>query len=367
MIRKSGFRTLTSLVLIAAFVFMVIPSFTASADLTEGFDDITLLAGTGWAMQNNSNPLGVTGWFQGNDVVFPSQSGAATSYIAANYNNTSGVGTISNWLISPVFSINTNDTITFYARAADGGWADRLQVRMSLNGASTDVGATATSVGDFTELLLDINPTYQGGVFPNTWTLHTITITGVNTPTDGRIAFRYFVENGGPSGANSDFIGIDTFDYVDVAPPAPPAGDDDDDAAEVYVPSAADHARAQAPLCADMDGSTDEAVRANMSGGEVPGGGVYCRMLDDNMGMMVGNADLMEMHPMHAVDVFGMAGTTSHTSFNSSVEICLAGTGQLAFLDASAMPRTLSWLPTTYYGGYSCARIYGAGTVVLVP
>jgi hypothetical protein len=83
--------------------------------------------------------------------------------------------------------------------------------------------------------------------------------------------------------------------------------------------------------------------------------------------MAVGNADLMEMHPIHAVDVYGMAGAVSHTSFNSSVEICLAGTGQLAFLDASAMPRTLSWLPTTYSGGYSCGRIYGAGTVVLVP
>ena len=31
---------------------------------------------------------------------------------------------------------------------------------MSTNGASIDVGATATSVGDFATLLLDINPTY---------------------------------------------------------------------------------------------------------------------------------------------------------------------------------------------------------------
>ena len=38
-----------------------------------------------------------------------------------------------------------------------------------------------------------------------------MTVTGVATATLGRLAFRYFVENGGPTGANSDYIGIDTF------------------------------------------------------------------------------------------------------------------------------------------------------------
>src|SRR5207248_557682 len=56
--------------------------------LAEGFDNITTLVPGGWAMRNNSNPLGATGWFQGNS--FTSQSGAPTSYIAANYNNGAG-------------------------------------------------------------------------------------------------------------------------------------------------------------------------------------------------------------------------------------------------------------------------------------
>src|SRR5204862_2232688 len=91
--------------------------------------------------------------------------------------------------------------------------ADRLQVRMSTNGASTDVGATATSVGDFQTLLLDINPTYTLTGYPNAWTQFTVTVSGVPSPTTGRLAFRYFVENGGPTGANSDYIGIDTFQF----------------------------------------------------------------------------------------------------------------------------------------------------------
>jgi hypothetical protein len=37
---------------------------------------------------------------------------------------------------------------------------------MSTNGASTNVGSTATGVGDFTTLLLDINPNYTIGETP---------------------------------------------------------------------------------------------------------------------------------------------------------------------------------------------------------
>ncbi len=35
----------------------------------------------------------------------------------------------------------------------------------------------------------------------------------------GRFAFRYFVENGGPSGSNSDYIGIDTLTITPVPEP----------------------------------------------------------------------------------------------------------------------------------------------------
>src|SRR5437868_13139712 len=109
--------------------------------------------------------------------------------------------------------------MTFYTRTVDAPmFPDRLQVRMSTNGGSSNVGTTATDVGDFTTLLLDINPNYTTTGYPSVWTQFTVTVTGVPSFTTGRLAFRYFVENGGPTGANSDYIGIDTFQFNDNSP-----------------------------------------------------------------------------------------------------------------------------------------------------
>jgi len=136
--------------------------------LSEGFDDINTLAGSGWAQINRSSPPGTTGWFQGNPNTFASQAGAANSYIAANFNNTAVQGTISNWLITPVQTLQNGAQLTFYTRISNPNFPDRLQVRMSLNGASTNVGSSATDVGDFTTLLLDINPNYTGRLITRT-------------------------------------------------------------------------------------------------------------------------------------------------------------------------------------------------------
>ncbi|MFO7680897.1 MAG: choice-of-anchor J domain-containing protein, partial [Chloroflexota bacterium] len=184
-----------------------------NASWSEGFDDITLLPGMGWAIINNSTPVGTATWFQGNTAVFSAHSGAANSYIGVNFNSTTGANTISNWLLTPEMTMVNGDELTFWTRRTTSAFQDRLQVRLSTNGGSTDVGATPTSVGDFTELLLDINPTYAAGGYPQVWTEYTITISGLSGPANGRFAFRYFVENGGPSGANSDYIGIDTVSF----------------------------------------------------------------------------------------------------------------------------------------------------------
>ena len=53
---------------------------------------------------------------------------------------------------------------------------------MSTNGTSQNVGTTATSVGDFTTLLLDINPTYTTTGYPNVWTNFVVTISGLAGP-----------------------------------------------------------------------------------------------------------------------------------------------------------------------------------------
>ena len=188
-------------------------SYDSPADFSEDFADITSLAG--WFTQNNSNPLGSTSWFQGNDTVFPAHAGASTAYIAANFNNTAGVGTISNWLLTPELTLNNGDTFSFWTRTATGSiWPDRLEVRLSTAGASTNVGSGAADVGDFTTLLLEVNPTLTTGGYPEVWTQYTATLSSIPAGTTGRFAFRYYVTNGGPSGSNSNYIGIDTVEYV---------------------------------------------------------------------------------------------------------------------------------------------------------
>lgn len=191
---------------------------------SESFNDITTLAGSGWVMTNASVAVGSTSWFQGNPVSasgpFDSYNGAANAYIGANYNNTGSVGTISNWLMTPNRTFRNGDVLTFYTRKpSPDTYADRLEVRLSTNGASTSVG-TGSGTGDYTTLLLSVNPSLTLGVYPTTWTMYTVTISGLPAPTSGRIAFRYFVTSAGLSGTNSDYIGIDQVDYTPYVCPA---------------------------------------------------------------------------------------------------------------------------------------------------
>ncbi len=178
--------------------------------IDEGFNDITTLTGAGWFMKNNSAPIGTTNWFQGSDTVFPAYDGGATAYIGANFNNTAGAGVISNWLLTPEISLTNGTTVSFWTRTSSTSqWADRLQVRVSTAGASTNVGSSATSVGDFTSLVLEINEVENPTGYPNAWTQYTATLSGIPGGTTGRIAFRYYVSDGGPGGNGSNYIGID--------------------------------------------------------------------------------------------------------------------------------------------------------------
>ncbi|CAM3426128.1 T9SS-dependent choice-of-anchor J family protein [Aequorivita lipolytica] len=181
----------------------------AATLLTEGFDDITTLPGAGYSLVNASDIPGATNWFQGNDVVFPSQSGGPTSYIGANFNNTSG-SVINNFMITPVLNLENGDEIIFWTRTTTAStFPDRLEVRLDPTGANTNPTGPA-SVGSYTELLLEINPTLVTGVYPDVWTEFTATVSGLTGATDTRVAFRYWVTDGGPAGSNSDYIGIDS-------------------------------------------------------------------------------------------------------------------------------------------------------------
>ena len=185
----------------------------AIPQLSEGFNSVVP---SGWSVQNNSSPVGGTSWLQGNSaILFPANSGAANSYAAANSNSVANSGTISTWLISPVVNLANGDIISFYSRTVDiPTHPDRLQLRLSISGSSTDVGTLPTDIGQFTVLLTDINPTLSTTGYPSSWTKFTATIAGLSAPTTGRFAFRYFVTSGGSSGINSDYIGIDDVNYT---------------------------------------------------------------------------------------------------------------------------------------------------------
>jgi hypothetical protein len=210
---------------IAACAMALLFSGNAAAQtFVEEFDDTTTTFAAGWSHVNMSNPPGTNNvWFDGNSTVFAANSGAG--YIAVNYNSTAGAGTISQWLFSPTRTLMNGDMISFWTRTVDTGgtvYPDRLQVRLSQSGNSVDVGVDELSFGDFDTLLLDINPTYSAMGFPtgypHFWNMYSITLAGLPSQgVSGKFAFRYFVENGGPSGANSDYIGIDLCTYTAIS------------------------------------------------------------------------------------------------------------------------------------------------------
>ncbi len=171
-------------------------------------------------------------------------------------------GFISNYLISPELTMQNGDKIVFYARAqllggataADStDWANRLQVKINKNNTGTYVGSiqnhwswlfTSTSEeaqdnpGDFDVTILDINPflhewhkvvpgtsvidnrgytaTTNVQAFPIRWTRFEAKVFGLDAPTKGRFAFRYFVPGGDPNNGYASGVGIDQIEYISV-------------------------------------------------------------------------------------------------------------------------------------------------------
>ncbi len=198
--------TFNEITLLMAAMFMAVGMNAQLLD--EGFDDITTL--TDWDQVNASDPLGTTDWFQGG-TSFDAFDGPPTAWIGANFNNTTGAtGTINNFLITPVLTLSDGDEISFYTRTVAGSdFPDRLEVRLSTDGAGSTNPSGGTDVGSYTILLEEINPNLTVGGYPETWTQFTITLSGIGTDVDSRIAFRYSVTDAGPSGTNSNIIGID--------------------------------------------------------------------------------------------------------------------------------------------------------------
>ncbi|MBC7881433.1 MAG: choice-of-anchor J domain-containing protein [Anaerolineae bacterium] len=233
-------NSLSKVILLTALASAItVPANAAGLNtLNEGFNNISTLALSGWAFQNNSNPTpaettSTANWGQGvagNPI--NAQSGAANSYISVSgEDSTAGDangenGTVSNWLITPELNFQ-GSYFTFFTRTSLGAPnPPYLEVRLSNNGSSTNVGSTASDVGDFTTVItalgsLDGSVTYPGALSTsNAWQAYTFL---VSTSGSGRIAFRYYTPNGGPNGAQSSLIGIDTVSYGNLStPPSTP-------------------------------------------------------------------------------------------------------------------------------------------------
>lgn len=208
-------RKLTLLLIAATCVF----GMNGQIVLTQNFNATSSVVAapvtaTSWVRVNNSQPVGNNSWFMGNPGVFTSYNGADSAYFAANFFSTLGTGTISSWLISPTVSLANGGVFQFATRttSATAINPDRLELYMS-QGTGTNVGSTSTSLGTFSTQLVSVNPSLTTTGYPGVWTVYSATVSGITGTVAGRFGFRYSVPNGGPTGANSNYIGIDAVQY----------------------------------------------------------------------------------------------------------------------------------------------------------
>lgn len=195
----------------------------------EEFDTVSNSLSRGWVIANNSKPIGTAAWKQG-IFYFENKKGTGDGFAALNaaYSGSDFIMTssdcgfqtanCSNWLISPIMTIKTGDVVSFFTRTYEKPAiaGDRLQVRLNAVNSSSDVGTDSNSVGNFTKVLLDINPLLLldgSNAYPGNWTKYSITIADIPEPVKTRIGFRYYVPNGGPMGVNGLGIGIDHFQF----------------------------------------------------------------------------------------------------------------------------------------------------------
>jgi hypothetical protein len=129
---------------------------------------------------------------------------------------------------------------------------------------------------------------------------------------------------------------------------------------------------APAPLCADVGGTTNAVVRANVPGGTVPNGSAFCKVIAAEGTFVrdpseLGSIEMINLGVIQAVDVYGINLTGGFVqNFNNSVEVCLLGSGSYYYLNAAQSPRQPVLMMTTSSGGFTCATIPNAGMVVLV-
>jgi hypothetical protein len=203
-LERASMKPTPSLLAAAALIVAVFGAASARAAgveiLNEGFGNVAGLSG--WTQVNRSvlpgNP-----WFQGNAGLFPAQSGAADSYVAANFLSAAGgSGSVDNWLITPTLDLSGPTVLSFYTRTDNvpgAAFNDVLEVRFSPGSGSDPSG--------FGTVLATIGGTAS---YPSDWQQFTAS---VDANGSGRFAFRYVGQ-----ADTLNYVGLDTVKVVTSVP-----------------------------------------------------------------------------------------------------------------------------------------------------
>lgn len=157
------------------------------------------LLNRGYDIYNQSTgPAGAADpFFQGNGAVFVAYNGPDSGYIAANYQVVTGTNDIDCWLVLPPQNLAAGDSLAFFERAPDGQapfYADSMRVMYNPTSNANPTDPNWVELGRFEVDTLG-------------WTRRAYAAPTASA--NGLFAIRYAVVDGGPAGANSNFVGID--------------------------------------------------------------------------------------------------------------------------------------------------------------
>ncbi len=167
-------------------------------DNMDGANDTTSLKNRGYKVfRRGPGPIGAVAiWFQGNITVFPAYNGPATGYVASNFNSAIGNNAIDNWLVLPFIAggLQVGDSLYFFSQSPlNSTFPDSMKIMYSVSDSVPE--GTWTMLGRFQ---VNVNGFWERKGFRVP-----------TTSTSGRLAIRYGCVDGGPTGNNTDYSGID--------------------------------------------------------------------------------------------------------------------------------------------------------------
>jgi hypothetical protein len=321
---------------------------TANVSATGGVDYVvnagTVNFGIGVLTQNITIVVNGDAAFEGNETFNVNLNNPSAGAIITD---NQGVGTITDDDAAPGLSVNS---VTVSEAAGAGGFTVTLNPAAGVNATVDYTIADGTAANG-----VDYNAVLNGTLtFIAGDTAETIPFTLIdNALLDGNRTFTVTLSN---SSGPVITVGTGTATIADDESPASPP--------VVVSPVVVSFPPPPpVPLCADLNGATNTAVRASIPPGVF---GVHCRMIAEDgvfirSAAEVGVQSVVDQGVGQAVDVFSPSNADAAGSL-----ICLRGTGSIIFLAANAAPRTPQALPVSTQNGYTCATIPGTGIVALV-